>query len=187
MPSFTPNYDFALPFVNSSTDQDLWGGYLNGNFSSLDTILQTIQNASYPVGSVYINMTNSTNPATLLGFGTWTAITGVAIVGAGTGTDSNGNTQTFTAGTQVGEYKHTLTVTEMPSHTHADSGHAHTAGSGEFLTVGFGSPASVGSGVGITANPATATSYAVIQSTGGGAAHNNVMPVIGAYVWERTA
>ena len=29
--------------------------------------------AIYPVGSIYINATSSTNPATLLGFGTWTA------------------------------------------------------------------------------------------------------------------
>ena len=28
---------------------------------------------AYPVGSIYINATNSTNPATLFGFGTWTA------------------------------------------------------------------------------------------------------------------
>jgi hypothetical protein len=27
----------------------------------------------YPVGSIYTNATVSTNPATLLGFGTWTA------------------------------------------------------------------------------------------------------------------
>ena len=27
--------------------------------------------ALYPVGSVYINASNGTNPATLLGFGTW--------------------------------------------------------------------------------------------------------------------
>jgi type IV secretory pathway VirJ component len=33
--------------------------------------------AVYPVGSIYSNATNSTNPATLLGFGTW------AVFGAG--------------------------------------------------------------------------------------------------------
>ena len=30
--------------------------------------------AIYPVGSIYTNATNSTNPGTLLGFGTWTAL-----------------------------------------------------------------------------------------------------------------
>jgi hypothetical protein len=28
---------------------------------------------SYPVGSIYTNATDATNPGTLLGFGTWTA------------------------------------------------------------------------------------------------------------------
>lgn len=45
MPTLTPNYGFYLPLVNNATDQDLWGGYLNSNFSSLDTILQNIQPA----------------------------------------------------------------------------------------------------------------------------------------------
>ena len=33
----------------------------------------TINNLVYPVGSVYVNATVSTNPATLLGVGTWVA------------------------------------------------------------------------------------------------------------------
>jgi hypothetical protein len=35
--------------------------------------VQTALATLYPVGSIYINATSSTNPATLLGFGTWTA------------------------------------------------------------------------------------------------------------------
>jgi hypothetical protein len=35
--------------------------------------VQAALQALHPVGSVYINATNNTNPATLLGFGTWTA------------------------------------------------------------------------------------------------------------------
>jgi len=35
--------------------------------------VQAALQALHPVGSVYINATNGTNPATLLGFGTWTA------------------------------------------------------------------------------------------------------------------
>jgi hypothetical protein len=40
MSTLTPNYDFILPGVNDPTDQDLWGGYLNENFSSLDTLIK---------------------------------------------------------------------------------------------------------------------------------------------------
>ena len=35
--------------------------------------VQSVFQAMYPVGSIYINASDSTNPGTLLGFGTWTA------------------------------------------------------------------------------------------------------------------
>lgn len=40
MSVLTPNYNFILPGVNDPTDQDLWGGMLNSNFSSIDTLLK---------------------------------------------------------------------------------------------------------------------------------------------------
>ena len=40
--------------------------------AALQAALQAVQ-ALHPVGSIYINATNGTNPSTLLGFGTWTA------------------------------------------------------------------------------------------------------------------
>jgi hypothetical protein len=39
MPTFTTNYNFNKPLVNNATDADLWGGQLNTNFDSLDTLL----------------------------------------------------------------------------------------------------------------------------------------------------
>ena len=36
-------------------------------------VAQSFLDTIYPIGSVYINATNSTNPSTLLGFGTWVA------------------------------------------------------------------------------------------------------------------
>lgn len=44
MPNLTTNYSFNLPLVNDATDQDLWGGYLNANWSSIDTLLFTATN-----------------------------------------------------------------------------------------------------------------------------------------------
>ncbi len=41
MPNLTTNYSFYLPLVNDPTDEDLWGGYLNANWTSIDTILNT--------------------------------------------------------------------------------------------------------------------------------------------------
>lgn len=85
--------------------------------------------AIYPVGSIYTS-TVSTNPADLFGFGTWVAFgAGRVLIGAGTGTDSNSTQQTFSAGNTGGEYSHTLSTGEMPSHSHSQSSHSHSFGS----------------------------------------------------------
>lgn len=40
----TTNYTFKLPQVNNAIDQNLWGDELNGNFTSLDSLLKTATN-----------------------------------------------------------------------------------------------------------------------------------------------
>lgn len=40
MPNFTTQYNFNLPLVNNPTDADLWGGYLNANWTALDSLLR---------------------------------------------------------------------------------------------------------------------------------------------------
>ena len=94
--------------------------------------LQTL----YPIGSVYINAASTTNPATLLGFGTWTAIgAGRVLVGQDTGDaifDTLGETggskdaivvaHTHTGTTASVSVAHThsfTTGTESQSHSHA--------------------------------------------------------------------
>lgn len=44
MPTFTTNYGLSKPLVNNATDQDLWGGELNGDMDELDGLLQTAIN-----------------------------------------------------------------------------------------------------------------------------------------------
>jgi microcystin-dependent protein len=41
MPGSTTNYAFNLPLVNDPIDADLWGGQLNANWTSIDTLLKT--------------------------------------------------------------------------------------------------------------------------------------------------
>lgn len=48
MPNLTTNYSFNKPLVNDPIDEDLWGGQLNSNWDSLDTLLFQ----AFPVGSV---------------------------------------------------------------------------------------------------------------------------------------
>jgi len=119
----------------------------------------------YPVGSIYINATSSTNPATLLGFGTWVAFgAGKVIVGL-----DSGDTDFDTAEETGGAKTHTLSISEIPSHTHSLSTSDNPGGTGAIEVAG-GAP----------------TSTQTTQATGGGGAHNNLQPYIVAYMWKRT-
>jgi hypothetical protein len=127
----------------------------------------------YPVGSIYINATNSTNPGTLLGFGTWIAF------GAGkvpVGIDSS-DTDFDVAEETGGAKTHTLTTNELPSHTHT-----HTVKVGRSFSSSQGSAPVVQGSNNITVTSAAETT----SSTGGGAAHNNLQPYIVVYMWKRT-
>lgn len=80
-----------------------------------------------------------------------------------------------TLGTTGGEQYHTLITAEMPSHTHTDSGHTHSYGGlGPLFAYGLGSNA----GLQQTGTATTGTGNANIQNTGGGGAHNNMMPTM---------
>lgn len=173
MPTLTPNYSFNKPLVNNATDADLWGGYLNANWDSVDTILNGL-GYTPAIGDVEFT-TGNTNPSTKYAGTTWTQIAeGRFIVGVGQGTDADAANRTYPAGNDSdGTYEHTLTVAEMPSHSHDQQG----------LTSGSGSTVPD-----LTSRSATPVTLGVsTTSTGGGGAHENSPPAFGLYVWERTA
>tara|TARA_S200000501_G_C20375189_1_gene547972 strand:+ start:17 stop:517 length:501 start_codon:yes stop_codon:yes gene_type:complete len=139
---------------------------LTGGDKGLRThMLETI----YPVGSIYINAGVATNPGTLLGFGTWSAFgTGRTIVGVDS-SDTDFDAVRETGGSKT----HTLTIAELPSHTHQTT----LRGNGEDENLDLPSASD-------NSDPSrTMTSGA----TGGGGAHNNLQPYITAYMWRRTA
>lgn len=153
--------------------------------------------AMYPVGSIYTNASVSTNPATLLGFGTWTAFgAGKVMVGL-----DSGDTDFDTAEETGGAKTHTLTSAEMPSHTHTQNSHNHSQNAHGHraryvAAVGSGGnhlPSSSGSlwkAANTWIENSTATNIAATatnQNTGGDGAHNNVQPYIVVYLWKRTA
>lgn len=70
-----------------------------------------------PVGSLYINANVATNPASLLGYGTWSAFAGGrTLIGVGTS-----DAPYTTPGATGGESNHTLIEAEGPQHHHAGS------------------------------------------------------------------
>ena len=124
----------------------------------------------YPVGSIYINATNANNPSSLLGFGTWVAF------GAGRVPVGIDATQSeFDTAEDVGGAKtHTLTTSELPSHTHNQPAGISPAPNANDVDVTGG-------------NGATLAANVVTDATGGGSAHNNLQPYIVVYMWKRTA
>ena len=117
-------YGPSAPSDSTGSNGDMYVALESGDFK------KDIVDLIYPVGSIYITM-NSTNPSTLFG-GTWEAFgQGRVLIGAGTGNDGS-TSLSFTAGGTGGEYKHALTTSEIPSHTHRFRGtteannHSHT-------------------------------------------------------------
>jgi hypothetical protein len=179
MSTLTPNYSLIKPGVNDPTDQDLWGGYLNTDMDIIDTTMKTISDsvagAQLPVGSLYMNANVSTNPATLLGYGTWAAFgTGRMLVSVGSGTDVNGVTRSFANGDTGGEYEHEQTTAELASHSH--NGVVTATATNSVANAGTGTSALDGANV----NGST-------SSTGSGDPMDWMPPYIAVYIWKRSA
>lgn len=58
MPTLTSNFSFNKPLVNDPIDEDLWGGQLNDNWDSIDTILDALT----PLGTIQ-TITQTTAPS----------------------------------------------------------------------------------------------------------------------------
>lgn len=121
----------------------------------------------YPVGSIYMSV-NSTNPSTLFG-GTWTQLKDRFLLGAGS---------TYTNGSTGGEASHTLTVNEMPSHSH-----------GQYVTVSSGGSLSANCDYDsyVSGKARKSAQNVSTDPTGGGNSHNNMPPYLVVYMWQRTS
>ncbi len=169
----TPTGDVVTPTgTQTLTNKTLsTGSVIDANVNVVEVLKK-----AYPIGSVYINASNATNPASLLGFGTWSAFgAGKVMVGL-----DAGDTSFDTAGKTGGEKTHKLTIAEMPSHKHSrkEDFYNHQA-----------SMASIFGGIYKGGNPIETgkTDSNTIQNTGGDGSHNNLQPYIVVYFWKRTA
>jgi hypothetical protein len=128
----------------------------------------------------------TTNPATLLGFGTWTAF-GAGRVPVG----YNASNALFDALEETGGSADAITV----SHTHTatttstDSGHNHFIGNNTGIgNAGGGNASVVGApqGVATTTNTANITSTTTVASAGSSGTNANYQPYITVAIWKRT-
>jgi hypothetical protein len=171
----------------------------------VQTALQTL----YPVGSVYINATNSTNPGTLLGFGTWVAF-GAGRVPVG----FNASDPLFDSAEETGGSKDAIVV----SHNHTatstvtDPGHKHFIVSDEANTTSSPAPSnsnqvnyagwtnevndsryvmtgtSSAADVGLSSSSQTSVTVATTVATAGSSGTNaNLQPYITVFMWKRVS
>lgn len=128
----------------------------------------------YPIGAIYMSV-NSTNPSVLLG-GTWEHINNCFLL-ASEGGQGLGQTG--------GEATHTLTVDEMPRHTHEQNPHHHSFNRYQNTgsTTHYGASWVNQKLISQNTSDTTATN----KNTGGGQAHNNMPPYLIVNVWKRTA
>jgi hypothetical protein len=138
---------------------------------------------AYPIGSIYMNATVATNPATLLGFGTWTAF-GAGKVPVGL----NAGDTAFDTVEETGGSKDAVLV----SHTHtaavADPGHNHTVTTSNTSTIASGNAIPLNYLYTTRTTSTNTTGITVTNSTEGVSATNaNLQPYIVVYMWKRTA
>ncbi|KAB1437554.1 phage baseplate protein [Candidatus Galacturonibacter soehngenii] len=136
-----------------------------------DNLTATLLSKVYPVGSIYMSITNN-SPQNFLG-GTW------VVWGSGRVPVSVDTSQTEFNSTEKtgGEKTHTLTQAETPAHAH---------------TFKYSTDAFVGGTIDHWNNVVrplseTGASTYTTSSVGSGNAHNNLQPYITCYMWKRTA
>jgi len=147
----------------------------------------------YPVNSIYLS-TDNINPQLRFLNTTWQAVAeGKFLAGVGLGNDGVNN-KNITSGDNSGKYENTLTVDQLPSHTH--TGVTGTVGSGgEAIT--DGEPTLLDSRQSINHQNSGHTSstdsnkilkldgQVFLNNTGSGNPIDNTPPSFGVYVWKR--
>ena len=161
--------------------------------------VQAALSALYPVGAIYINATSSTNPATSLGFGTWTAFgAGRVMVGFDSGNalfdtaeetggaaDATLPTHSHTTGTLA-----VSTTTTLSGNIGLKAAASSNATSGVFTATGDGVNYDGGGFYGVNQISMNANhNHTLSGSTatdGTSGTNANYQPYITVYIWKRT-
>jgi hypothetical protein len=160
--------------------------------------------ALYPVGSIYINAGVTTNPATLLGFGTWTSFGAGRVMIGLNGSDALFDTLEETGGSKDATIvSHTHTADAAGNHQHyvVSTEYGAQLQSGTNVTTSNYVSAQVGAsglneaynlaGVATVANIGLSSAHGThnhsINSTGSSGTNANLQPYITVAMWKRTA
>lgn len=143
---------------------------------------------AFPVGSVFLSVV-STNPGTLLGYGTWSQIAGGRVLIGQTSGDTDFDTAEETGGSK--------TSNAVVNHTHTvnvnDPGHSHTQQVMSAATGGLsGVVRDTSSNTVVNDARNTATNTTGITATtdnpaGGGTSFSLMNPYFVVYIWKRTS
>lgn len=137
---------------------------LTNDVSNLNNIINTLTPA---IGEIYITISNE-NPSLKFG-GVWEQIKDVFLLASG---------DIYSVGSIGGEANHTLTIEEMPSHTHTYKRHAFN---------NYDTDPETGEDVYGVSNKTLNAHEGTTGLTGGGQPHNNMPPYLAVYVWKRVS
>lgn len=118
---YVTGWDFVGSAPPTKNEFDAWFKMVDTKLKWLYDQMQATASKLYPVGSVYISF-NATDPSTLFG-GTWQRLKDTFLL-------ANGDS--FAPNTTGGSATKTISVDNLPSHTHSCStvgNHTHTRGS----------------------------------------------------------
>ena len=151
----------------------------------VQAVTLAVKNELYPVGSIYTNATSSTNPGTLLGFGTWTAFgAGRVMVGFNSGNSLFDTAEETGGSADAIVVSHTHTMDSAGSHVHSISGNeiraTNQSGSEIVMRGAGGAPTTWDSN-------SNGSHTHTINSTGSSGTNANYQPYITVYMWKRTA
>lgn len=154
--------DVNTEMVVSGSTITLDGAVTMGGVSLLSKV--------YPIGSVYQNATDSRNPATILGFGTWYVYAEGRVIVC-----KSADTEFSTIGKMGGSKSHRLSIGEMPPHSH-DSLDVET------VTENTSTPTLYAAFSGL---PAAGAINVTTSSAGGNEKHTNTQPYRVVKRWRR--
>ena len=132
--------------------------------SVLNEIKAWVNETQHPIGSIYIT-TNNINPSSIFG-GTWEQLKDRFLLATG---------DTYEAGSTGGEAQHTLTVNEMPEHTHIIENGTIRVNSESTGNVSYANNNSILDSV----------TNSTVNANGGSKPHNNMPPYLCVYMWKR--